>query len=51
MKSAALLTNLQGWAKQDVQNLLTHSSAAMTDVYLEGHDVSWPSSTQDLAIR
>lgn len=37
----ALLHNQQGWSKQDVQNLLTHSSAAMTDAYFDGHDVLW----------
>lgn len=48
----ALLHNQQGWSKQDVQSLLTHSSAAMTDVYLDGHDVPWTElNTGSLAIR
>ncbi len=48
----ALLHNQQGWSKKDVQSLLTHSSAAMTDVYLDGHDVPWTElNTGSLAIR
>lgn len=48
----ALLHNQQGRSKKDVQNLVTHSSAAMTDVYLDGHDVPWTElNTGSLAIK
>lgn len=48
----ALLHNQQGWSKKDVQRLLTHSSEAMTNVYLDGHDVPWTElNTGSLAIK
>jgi len=48
----ALLYNRQGWTKEQVQSLLTHSSVSMTEVYLEGHDVPWTEiNTGLLAIR
>lgn len=51
-RCGALLHNQQGWSKQDVQNLLTHSSAAMTGFYLDGHDMPWTElNTGSLAIR
>jgi integrase len=37
----ALLMTQQGWTKEQVQALMGHASAAMTTVYLEGHDVPW----------
>lgn len=30
-----------GWTKQQVQELMTHSSEAMTKHYLDGHDAPW----------
>jgi integrase len=30
-----------GWTLEQVQALMGHSSAAMTEVYLEGHDAPW----------
>ncbi len=30
-----------GWTKQQVQALMTHTSEAMTEHYLEGHDIPW----------
>lgn len=48
----ALLHSQQGWSKEAVQHLLTHSSLAMTEVYLEGHEVPWSEiNTGILAIR
>ncbi len=31
----------QGWKKKQVQELMTHTSEAMTKHYLEGHDLPW----------
>lgn len=31
-----------GWTEQQVQELMTHGSVAMTRHYLEGHEVPWP---------
>ncbi|MBH1476940.1 tyrosine-type recombinase/integrase [Stenotrophomonas maltophilia] len=48
----ALLHNQQGWSEEQVQHLLTHSSPAMTEVYLEGHERPWTEiNTGILAIR
>lgn len=37
---AALLVQ-SGWSRDRVQALLTHTDAAMTQVYLEGHETPW----------
>lgn len=37
---AALLLQ-SGWTREQVQALLTHTDAAMTNVYLEGHEAPW----------
>lgn len=48
----ALLRLQQGWSKEQVQGLLTHSTEAMTNVYLDGHEVPWTEiNTGSLAIR
>ncbi|WP_313422774.1 hypothetical protein [Stenotrophomonas rhizophila] len=33
--------NESGWQIEQVQALMGHSSAAMTEHYLDGHDVPW----------
>lgn len=36
----ALLTE-RGWAIDQIQGLIGHSSVTMTELYLEGHDAPW----------
>ena len=35
------LLRKSGWTVEQVQALMTHSEAAMTEHYLDGHEVSW----------
>lgn len=47
---AALLREA-GWSKKQVQELLTHTDEAMTDLYLGGHDVPWTDVEVGLSLK
>jgi integrase len=38
---AALKHDKEGWTRQQVQDLLTHTDVGMTDLYLDGHAKPW----------
>lgn len=47
---AALLREA-GWSKQQVQELLTHTDEAMTELYLDGHDAPWTDVSVGLTLN
>ncbi|WP_236685865.1 tyrosine-type recombinase/integrase [Pseudoxanthomonas suwonensis] len=46
----AMLMQEKGWTLKQVQELMGHASEAMTENYLEGHDIPWQEVTPGLSL-